>query len=435
MKFPLTLLLLLAIFTIASSAAPDLLEKLKDDHAQGAENWIYNDFEKAKAEAKRLNRPIFVPFRCVPCEACRGFDAEVAQGSDRITNLRKKSFVSLRQVEMKDVDLSQFQFDYDLNWAAMFINFDGTVYGRYGTQSAQGADAYNSILSLEKAMLRVLSLHRNYPRNKAELVPKKGTAKPYRTALQMPGLPNKEKYAGTTARNNCIHCHNIHDAEYDHTFSTGKFTEEFLWRYPLPDNLGIQVDPKDGQVVGKVQPRSPAAIAGVRPSQRILRANGQPIISIAELQWVLHNLPPATARVRLLVANPDARLSTHYLVLTSPTWKRTDLSWRGSMWNVRPRMRVWMPDATTDEIRRLGLPRGQKALKVKWINRGSEEGRAVFQAGLREGDFIVAIEGKPVRFDHRALNAYVKLNYKPGQILPVTLRRNGRNVSFRWPLK
>ena len=435
MKFPLTLLLLLAIFTIASSAAPDLLEKLKDDHAQGAENWIYNDFEKAKAEAKRLNRPIFVTFRCVPCEACRGFDAEVAQGSDRITNLRKKSFVSLRQVEMKDVDLSQFQFDYDLNWAAMFINFDGTVYGRYGTQSAQGADAYNSILSLEKAMLRVLSLHRNYPRNKAELVPKKGTAKPYRSALQMPGLPNKEKYAGTTARNNCIHCHNVHDAEYDHTFSTGKFTEEFLWRYPLPDNLGIRVDPKDGQVVGKVQPRSPAAIAGVRPSQRILRANGQPIISIADLQWVLHNLPPANARVRLLVANPEARLSTHDLVLTSPTWKRTDLSWRGSMWNVRPRMRVWTPDASAEEVRRLGLPRGQKALKVKWINRGSEEGRAVFQAGLREGDFIVAIEGKPVRFDHRALNAYVKLNYKPGQILPVTLRRNGRNVSFRWPLK
>ncbi len=435
MKFPLTLLLLLAIFTIASSAAPDLLEKLKDDHAQGAENWIYNDFEKAKAEAKRLNRPIFVTFRCVPCEACRGFDAEVAQGSDRITNLRKKSFVSLRQVEMKDVDLSQFQFDYDLNWAAMFINFDGTVYGRYGTQSAQGADAYNSILSLEKAMLRVLSLHRNYPRNKAELVPKKGTAKPYRSALQMPGLPNKEKYAGTTARNNCIHCHNVHDAEYDHTFSTGKFTEEFLWRYPLPDNLGIRVDPKDGQVVGKVQPRSPAAIAGIRPSQRILRANGQPIISIADLQWVLHNLPPANARVRLLVANPDARLSTHDLVLTSPTWKRTDLSWRGSMWNVRPRMRVWTPDASAEEVRRLGLPRGQKALKVKWINRGSEEGRAVFQAGLREGDFIVAIEGKPVRFDHRALNAYVKLNYKPGQILPVTLRRNGRNVSFRWPLK
>lgn len=425
----------LALLPLPAFAAPDLLDKLKDEHGRQAEDWIYNDLDKAKAEAKRLNRPIFVTFRCVPCEACRGFDGEVAHGNERITELRKENFVSLRQVEMKGVNLSQFQFDYDLNWAAMFIHPDGTVYGRYGTQSAEGTDAYNSIPSLEKAMRRVLSLHRKYPENQAELAPKKGAPKPYRTALEMPGLPNKGKYAGTTARNNCIHCHNVHDAEYDHALATGKFTEKFLWRYPLPDNLGIHVDPRDGQIVEEVQPRSPAATAGIRPGQRILRANGQPIISIADLQWVLHNLPTADARVQLFVANPDARLSTHDLVLSSPTWKRTDVSWRGSMWNVRPRMRVWTPDASADEARRLGLPRGQKALKVKWINRGSDEGRAAFQAGLREGDFIVAIEGKPVRFDHRALNTYVKLNYKPGQTLPVTLRRNGRNVPFKWPLK
>ena len=59
---------------------------------------------------------------------------------------------------MKWVDLSQFQFNYDLNWAAMFVNADGTVYARYRTQSAAGADDYNSIASLEKTMRRVLAL-------------------------------------------------------------------------------------------------------------------------------------------------------------------------------------------------------------------------------------------------------------------------------------
>ena len=34
---------------------------------------------------------------------------------------------------MKGGDLSQFQFDYDLNWAAMFVNADGTVYASYIT--------------------------------------------------------------------------------------------------------------------------------------------------------------------------------------------------------------------------------------------------------------------------------------------------------------
>jgi len=69
------------------------------------------------------------------------------------------------------VDLSLFQFDYDLNWAAMFINADGVVYGRYGTQSADGPDAFNSIGSLEKAMRRVLALHAGYPKNKTASPP------------------------------------------------------------------------------------------------------------------------------------------------------------------------------------------------------------------------------------------------------------------------
>ena len=87
---------------------------------------------------------------------------------------------------MKWVDLSQFQFDYDLNWAAMFVNADGTVYERYGTQSAAGADAYNSISSLEKTMRRVLAPHEDYPNNKNGLAGKLGKLKLYKTALEMP---------------------------------------------------------------------------------------------------------------------------------------------------------------------------------------------------------------------------------------------------------
>tara|TARA_B100000674_G_C37367980_1_gene701702 strand:+ start:347 stop:538 length:192 start_codon:yes stop_codon:yes gene_type:complete len=63
---------------------------------------------------------------------------------------------------MKCVDLSQFQFDYDLKWAAMFFNADDTVYARYETQSAADADAYNSIASVEKTMRRVLALNEDY---------------------------------------------------------------------------------------------------------------------------------------------------------------------------------------------------------------------------------------------------------------------------------
>ena len=153
--FPLLTLLL----CVPLQAAQPLLDRLKDEHARGQKQWIYNDYQKAVAMAKATGKPIFVTFRCVPCEACESFDAEVAKNNQRIKDLAEKQFISLRQVEMKGVDLSQFQFDYDLSWAAMFINADGTVYSRYGTQSAAGADAYTSVESLDKTMRRVLTLH------------------------------------------------------------------------------------------------------------------------------------------------------------------------------------------------------------------------------------------------------------------------------------
>ena len=168
-RTPLPLLVFAATLALglAGFAQTKLLDVLEDENARGADFWIYNDLAAARAEAKRTNRPLFVTFRCVPCVDCKGFDAEVAKNNQRIKTLAQEAFVAVRQVEMKGVDLSQFQFDYDLNWAAMFLNADGTVYARYGTQSAQGADAYNSIESLEKTMYRVLVLHENYPANSA----------------------------------------------------------------------------------------------------------------------------------------------------------------------------------------------------------------------------------------------------------------------------
>ena len=213
----------------AAHAQNKLLDVLQDENARDAAVWIYNDLTAARAEAKRTNKPLFVTFRCVPCADCKGFDAEVAKNNQRIKNLAQEAFVAVRQVEMKGVDLSQFQFDYDLNWAAMFINADGTVYARYGTQSAMGADADNSGESLDKTMRRVLALHNGYPANQAALAGKLGKPKTYKSALQMPGMKHRSKLAGSTARNNCVHCHNIHDAEHEQLQAAGRLRPPRAW--------------------------------------------------------------------------------------------------------------------------------------------------------------------------------------------------------------
>ncbi|MBR90873.1 MAG: signaling protein [Verrucomicrobiales bacterium] len=427
---PLLSTLLLAATMV--HAAPPLRDRLNDTNAKGQSLWIYNDLHKAFAEAKRTGKPLFVTFRCVPCHACAAFDAEVAKGSDRVANLARKEFISVRQVEMKGVDLTQFQFDYDLNWAAMFLNADGTVYARYGTQSSDGPDAYNSVDSLIKTMQRVLTLHANYPRNKAQLTGKRGAAKPYKTAMEMPGLENKANYRLLTQRNNCIHCHNIHDAENLQLMREKKLTPEKLWRYPLPENVGLQIDPKDGQRISRVLPNSPAARAGLKPGQAITHLDGQAIASIADIQWVLHNRKNGQETLRVQTANA----TQPHLIGTQPNWKKTDFSWRGSLWALPPRMRVYTPEVKANELARLKLPAGQGALKVKWINTSSPEGRAARAAGLRLNDYIVAINGKPVRgLDHRKFNYWIKQNYKPGDTLPITILRNGRRMNFNWPLK
>jgi hypothetical protein len=416
----------------AGVAQTKLLDVLQDENARDADLWIYNDLAAARAEAKHTDKPLFVTFRCVPCADCKGFDAEVAKNNQRIKHLTQEAFVAVRQVEMKGVDLSQFQFDYDLNWAAMFINADGTVYARYGTQSAKGADAYNSIESLEKTMRRVLALHKNYPANKATLAGKLGRPKPYKTALQMPGMKHRSKLAGSTARNNCVHCHNIHDAEHEQLHDAGRLTHDALWRYPLPDNLGLQLDPGDGRIVTAVKANSPADKVGLRPGDVLTHADGQALTSIADLQWVLHNLPNTQASVTLKATCGERAIEKKLAMRAG--WKKTDISWRGSLWSIKPVLATWCAPMKEKQVKLLRLAKGVKPLEVRWINTGRPEGRNAKRAGLRQGDIIIGMEGKPLRMRSEHFNMHVKLNYKVGDKLPLTLLRKGKRIHFDWPL-
>lgn len=417
---------LLAMLTWQSSRADERLKSaLKDTHADGAEWWVYNDLAKAREIAKRENKPIFVTFRCVPCANCKAFDAEVAAGKEQIDELSRKHFVPVRQVEMKGVDLTQFEFDYDLNWAAMFINADGTVYARYGTQSAEGADAYNSIAGLKNTMQRVLELHKNYPGNRDELVGKRDAKKLYKTALELPGLENKWKYKQQTERKNCIHCHNIHDAQHNHAFDTGKYTPKMLFRWPLPENIGLVIAAADGMKIEKVKDDSPASRAGVTAGGNVTHMNGQAIASIADMQWVLHKLDYDANSVKVRVNNNKE------FTLSLPTdWKKTDISWRGSTWSAPPKLAVWMPPVNDAQRKQLGLDDDEHAFHVRFINGSQPGGREFTKAGIKINDFVTAVEGKPVPDHFRKTVAYIKLNHKPGERVTFTVRRGKQTLEI-----
>ena len=64
-----------------------------------------------------------------------------------------------------------------------------------------------------------------------------------------------------------------------------------LFPYPDPAVLGLKMDPKAMATVERVTPGSLAERAGLRAGDEIVTLAGQPLLSIADLQWVLHNAP------------------------------------------------------------------------------------------------------------------------------------------------
>jgi hypothetical protein len=275
-------------------------------------------------------------------------------------------------------------------------------------------------------MNRVLDLHANYPANKAELEGKRGVAKPQSSALEMPGLKNPAKYSQETTRSNCIHCHNIHDAEHQHALDTGTYSPELLWKYPLPDCIGLKIDRKSGIRVSEVIPKTSAAKSGIEPGEDIVRMNGQRITSIADMQWVLHHIPNTDTEVSV-----EGSRSGVQKVLLSAGWRQHDFSWRGSMWNAPPRLQVWLPELTGDNLAKLGLPKSDSALEVRWINKEGRGGRQAAADGLREKDIVVALAGQPIRMNSRQFNAHLKLHYKVGDQLSLTVLRNGKAMELK----
>ena len=118
-------------------------------------------------------------------------------------------------------------------------------------------------------------------------------------------MKHRAKLSGCTNRNNCVQCHNIHAAVHEQLYRDQKFSHDALWRYPLPENMGLTIDPDDGLAIAGVKSGSTAFKSGLRAGDTLARANGQLLTSIADLQWVLHKLPNTDTKVSLQAKRGD----------------------------------------------------------------------------------------------------------------------------------
>lgn len=429
----LTLVLGLLAATAATAVAQqDRAAKVRNDRKafEDAKDWVYNNLDAGIKLARESGKPLFIVFRCIPCEACQQFDDDVARRDPVIRDLMDR-FVCVRIVQANNIDLAHFQYDFDQSFAAFLTDADLTIYARFGTRSDRAEAQDISLQGLRKAMEATLRLHAQGARVKPMLAGKQVTPSRYATPLDYPSLASrfgkKLDYKGQVVKS-CVHCHQVREAErLVHRAAGAAIPDEVLYPYPDPSIIGLTMDPAEMAKVERVAADSPAGRAGIEAGDAIEALGGQPLLSIADLQWVLHR----TGAHAELPAKVRRGGSEKDVVLSLPDgWRRGNISWRASTWDLR-RMGLGgmiLVELTDDERRQAAIPDGRMALRIKFLGMFGEHANAK-NAGLEKGDVIVAFDGQDRRMSESELIAYAVQQKRSGDKVAVTVVRNGARQS------
>ena len=348
----------------------------------------------------------------------------------------------VRVVQGNGMDLSLFQFDYDLTFAVFFMNADKTIYGRFGTRAEyENAAKDISIEGFKLALEGALALHEGYPENKAALAAKTGPEPVKKTPEAFPALL---RYTSTLNFNQsvdrqCIHCHQIGEAQREiHWYDRKPIPDEVLYPFPMPDVLGLHFSPKHRAKISKVVSGSSVEHDGFRRADEILTIDGQPIISVADVQWVLHRAPENTT----LPVTVDRHGKEINLTLTlNPGWRQgSNISWRTTTGELRlvALGGMVLQDLTDTERQRNGIVETEMALNVETVSRRSRRSSSetnAQKAGIRRGDIVVGYGDRTDRLTESGIIAYVLQDKPQAKTLPVKLLRNGERFEVELSLE
>ena len=437
------LLLVVGLLGFVWTTGPNGLAQTREEKVRGDREkvesegfWIYNDWKRAQAEAVRNGKPIIVVLRCIPCEECVKLDDSLVD-NDPILRPLLDQFTRVRLVSTNGLNLDLFQYDFDQSFAVFLLNADGTIYGRFGTRSHRTEWVGDvSLQGLARALEGALELHQDYPANKSLLAGKVGKPLEFSSPEQFPSL--SEKFTSELATSgeiakSCIHCHQIGDAQREfQRAKQGVLSEATLFPYPHPKVVGLNLDPNESARIKSVEPGSAAELAGLKPGDLIKTFDNQPLLSTADLQWVLHHTNPDGGSLECeVIRGGDSQTAT---IKLAAGWRKSgDLSWRVSSWGLR-RMTTGGAsfESLTDEERtQLGLEKAPMALRVKHV--GQYGAHAVAKkAGIKAGDIVVKFGNRADLKSETELLAYGLSTYREGDMIPMSVNRDGSEMQFEF---
>ena len=119
----------------------------------------------------------------------------------------------------------------------------------------------------------------------------------------MPGLKGKFRdelnWSGEVVKS-CVHCHQIGDSLRLEQRDRGRtLPHSIVYPYPAPESIGMELEPSYPVRLKRLASDSPVHQAGLRAGDLLLGAEGQSVISVADLSWVLHHFPHAGGQFEL----------------------------------------------------------------------------------------------------------------------------------------
>ncbi len=321
----------------------------------------------------------------------------------------------VRLTKISGADLNVFDFDYDLNFVAFFLNADEKVYGRYGGRDGKSAEGRLSLDGLRYALARALEAHRRGP---------EGAAPP---AKKKPLLVDDYPAAARLKRGECIHCHQVFEFRRELDKAEGRFRKADVWRYPLPENVGLTLDNDQGDLVRAVVPGSPAARAGLRAGDVLGTLNGVPVASFADAQYALHRAP-AAGEVPVTWRRGDRAMSAALAVADG--WRRTNITWRPSLLDILISPSLYGDDLGAREKAALGL--SQRRLAFRQDRPIPKDLAAI---GLREDDVIVGVDGLEPEMTMLEFLGHLRRNYLVGERVTLRVLRDGKRVTLPLTLR
>jgi len=327
---------------------------------------------------------------------------------------------------MNGVDIGLFQFDWDLTWQCFLMNSHGLIYGRYGARKSEKADACLSKKGLLSVMQKALDQHKTDADKKGKWTP--------RFPEQIKSLPDNLRNG-----KECIHCHQV--GQFDRRDKGGGSPKEILEQYPLPDNIGLVMSSDKPDVIEKVDPASPAGKAGIKDGDRIVSINGTKVSSSGDISYILNFLPKnPTVKIEIVrgATTGSTVVETEMVQMTlTGDWRQRDISWRASMWALRPIPGFGGPSLSAEEKTHAALDPEKFAMRVNYIvdwGQDANIGNAVKKAGLQRGDIVISVAGKNDFESELAMQTWFRLNIKPGGAAELIVVRNGKQITIRIPV-